>query len=71
MHLQGLLCKNNEFSDMRSFCNEEKQVLFLGLQVYLPSPLERLLAHNLTPLCQYYPRACMCTLNGTLYPTVK
>lgn len=39
--LQRLLCKNNEFSDMHSFCHEGKWVQFLGLQVYSPSPPER------------------------------
>lgn len=29
------------------------------------------LVHNLTQFCQYYPGACTCTLNGTLYPAVK
>lgn len=41
MHLQTLLCKNNEFSDMHYFCHEGKQVLLLGLLAYLSSPLER------------------------------
>lgn len=39
--LQRSLCKNNEFSDMHSFCHEGKWVQFLGLLVYSPSPPER------------------------------
>lgn len=41
LHLQSLLCKNNEVFDMHYSCHEGRQVLFLGLLVYLSSTLRR------------------------------